>query len=180
MPRMLGIKTTHAMLALAFLSPSLAAAQDLASDPPASACRGFAWSLDRERAWFDQKRLPRRVSGARLRKIDRAVALDLQPTSKAKFFLPPERRPKARSFSGDVTFFGVPKPGQYQVTLSEPASIDVFENGARLKPVAATEAKDCAGLAKSLRYDLAPGDLVLVQVTGAVSSTINVAFTETR
>lgn len=118
MPRMLGIKTAHAMLVLAFLSPSLATAQDLASDHQPSACHEFAWSLDQERAWFDQKRLPRRVSGARLRRIDRAVTLDLQPTSQAKFFLPPERKPNVDSFSGDVTFFGVPKPGQYQVTLS--------------------------------------------------------------
>ena len=155
-------------------------AQDLASAPRASACHEFSWSLERERAWFDQKRLPRRVSGARLRKIDRAVTLDLQPTSKATFFLPPQRKPKPDSFSGDIAFFGVPRPGQYQVTLSEPASIDVFENGMRLKPIAATEAKDCKGLAESMRYDLAPGDLVLVQVTGAPSSTINVAFTESR
>ena len=108
------------------------------------------------------------------------VTLDLQPTSKMKFFLPPQRNPKADSFSGDVTFFGVPEPGQYQVTVSEQASIDVFENGARLKPIASTRVRDCAGLAKSMRFDLAPGDLVLVQVTGAPSSTIKVAFTETR
>lgn len=56
----------------------------------------------------------------------------------------------------------------------------MFENGARLKPIAATEASDCAGLAESLRYNLASGDLVLVQVTGALSSAIKVAFAETR
>ena len=66
-------------------------------------------------------------------------------------FLPPATKPRQNSYSGDITFFGVPHPGVYQVTTSRDASIDVFENGMRLKPVASSEAKDCHGVRRSER-----------------------------
>jgi hypothetical protein len=77
-----------------------------------------------------------------------------------------------------MAFFGVPHPGLYQVTISRNAAIDVFENGMRLAPVASSEAKDCQGVRKSERFALAPGDLVLVQVSGVLTSSIKVAFEE--
>lgn len=143
-------------------------------------CGAFAWSIRDERAWFGDTRLPRRDSGARLRKINRAVELDLRPTAKVDFFLPPARKPKDNSFSGEVAFFGVPRPGLYQVTLSRPASIEVFENGFRLRRQATTTSENCPGVSKSARYRLAPGDLVLVQVTGASRDSIKIAFAEAR
>ena len=85
-------------------------------------------------------------------------------------------------FSGAVTFFGVPHPGLYQVTLSQPAEIEVFENGMRLKPLNFARAQNCPGVAQSARFQLAPGDLVLVEIINALQSTIKVAFyqAETR
>jgi len=62
------------------------------------------------------------------------------------------------------------------VTISRNAGIDVFENGMRLKAVAAAEASDCRGVRKSERFALAPGDLVLVQVSGEKAPSIKVAF----
>lgn len=159
-------------------SPGLALAQD---DPEVSvraACDQFSWPIDRERAWFADERLPRRVSGARLRRIDRAVELTLEPSDRIHFFLPPETRAKPHSFSGEVTFFGVPRPGQYQVTLSSAASIEVFENGTRLKPTGQTSAGNCPGVRESVRFDLAPGDLVLVEIMNASTNSIKVAFAQ--
>jgi hypothetical protein len=153
-----------------------ALSRDAPKDSSIQNCEGFGRSLTRERDWFADKGLPRRSSGARLRRIDRAVDLELRPTPKVSFFLPPLRPPKADSYSGEVTFFGVPKPGPYRVTLSEDASIDVFENGARLKPTASARMENCSGVASTARFDLAPGDLVLVEVTGAKHDTIKVAF----
>ena len=139
-------------------------------------CKAFAWPVAQERVWFADKNLRRGASGLRLSRIDRAVELALQPTRTVRFFLPPRSLPPADTYSGDVTFFGVPHPGVYQVTISHDASIDVFENGTRLSPLAVSESKDCDGVRKSERFALAPGDLVLVQVSGATKPSINVAF----
>jgi len=141
-------------------------------------CDAFAWPVSNERAWFADKKLRHSASGVRLTRIDRAVELQLIPTRSIQFFLPPEQVPPPDSYSGEVTFFGVPHPGIYQVTVSRDAWIDVFENGTRLSFVGAAEAKDCGGVRKSTRFELAPGDLVLVQISGASQPSIKVAFEE--
>jgi hypothetical protein len=158
--------------------PNLALAQQAAADASRAACNKFSWSVDNERAWFADKGLARRASGSRLKRIDRAVELSLESSDRAEFFLPPEVRPKPHSFSGAVTFFGVPRAGIYQVTLSAEASIDVFENGVRLKTIGYTSADNCPSIFESARYALAPGALVLVQITNASTNSIKVAFEE--
>jgi len=150
----------------------------IASGTSADGCGAFAWPVSNEREWFADENLRRGASGLRLSRIDRAVELDLQPTRSIQFFLPPRLPPRPDTYSGEVTFFGVPHPGVYQVSISRDASIDVFENGTRLAPVASTEAKDCDGVRKSARFALAPGDLVLVEVSGAAEPSIKVAFEE--
>ena len=147
-------------------------------DQGSSGCDSFAWPITRERAWFDDAKLARRASGARLSRVDRAVELSLLPTKNVRFFLAPERAPGPDRYGGEVTFFGVPRPATYQVTLSDEAWIDVFENGVRLKPTSSTGAKDCAGVRRSVRFQLAPGDLVLIQLSGARKDSIKVAFAE--
>lgn len=139
-------------------------------------CGAYGWSVQRAEGWFADAKLPQRASGSRLRRIDRAVALDLQPLSHFQFFLPPEMKAQAGSYAGFVTFFGVPKPAVYQVTLSRPGHVDVFENGARIKPIAMKSAPKCADAEVSARYALANGDLVLVQVSDVASTSIKVAF----
>lgn len=179
-----GILAAVLAFAAALCVVDLAAADDVApsdrdsTNQGASGCDSFAWPIARERAWFDDAKLARRASGARLSRIDRAVDLSLRPTSKIRFFMAPEHAPGAHSFSGEVTFFGVPRPATYQVTLSDEAWIDVFENGVRLKPTSATGAKTCAGVRKSVRFRLAPGDLVLIQLSDATKDSIKVAFAE--
>jgi hypothetical protein len=143
-------------------------------------CDKFPRRVAREGAWFANKALARRNSGARLRKIDRAVELSLQPKNRITLFLPPEVEPRDSSYSGEVTFFGVPKPGLYQVTLSDEASVDVFENGVRLKTVDSTISKTCLGVLKSVRFELAPGALVLVEISNAPNNLIKVAFAQAR
>ncbi len=179
-----GISAVAFAFAVALCAADLAAAGDVAPGDQApkaqsdSGCDSFAWPIARERAWFDDAKLARRASGARLSRIDRAVELSLLPTKKIKFFLPPERAPEPDTYSGEVTFFGVPRPATYQVTLSDEAWIEVFENGVRLKSTSATGAPDCAGVRKSVRFALAPGDLVLIQLSGATTDSIKVAFAE--
>lgn len=140
------------------------------------ACAGFAWSVANERAWFARQDLRSGASGIRLSRIDRAVELTLEPSNNAHFFLPPAKAPSPGTFSGGVTFFGVPRPGLYQVTVSRNAAIDVFENGTRIAAAAESNSKDCQGVRRSERFDLSPGGLVLVQISGATQPTIKIAF----
>ena len=140
-------------------------------------CSAIGWSVKNEQGWFADKKLPKRVSGgARLRRIDRAVDLELKPLKKAVFFLPPRTKPKTSTFAGTIAFFGVPRPGVYQVTLSEPADVDVFENGVRIKPMTLVSAPHCPDARVSGRYALQTGDLVLVQISNAASNAIKIAF----
>ena len=142
------------------------------------ACSGLAWPVKRERDWFANPDLQRRESSVRLKRIDRAVDLLLKPAEKVDYFLPPPVALQAGAYSGSVVFFGVPHVGLYQVTLSEIADIDVFENGVRLKALAASQAPDCPDARMSVRFDLATGDLVLVEVINAHKPSIKVAFDE--
>jgi hypothetical protein len=164
-------------IALGLVSgPALVAAHTPHARAGPASCDKMSWSVERERRWFAAKGLSHRASGARLKTIDRAVRLSLEPRKQVELFLPPEIRPKPHTYSGEVTFFGVPALGQYQVTLSDPAAIDVFENGARLRATGFTSEKSCPGVYESMRFELAPGDLVLVQITNAVKKSIQVAF----
>ena len=139
-------------------------------------CAAIGWSVKNEQGWFADKNLPQRVSGTRLRRIDRAVKLALRPLKQVQFFLPPAKAAKGGTYAGEVTFFGVPRPGVYQVTLSQPADVDVFENGARIKPMVLARAPHCPDAPVSGRYALGTGDLVLVQISNAASNSIKVAF----
>jgi hypothetical protein len=165
---------------LAAASPAFAGAAEPVPAKPAVGCRAFAWPVDNERAWFAERDLRRGASGVRLSHIDRAVELTLEPTRDAHFFLPPEKAPQPDSYSGAVTFRGVPHTGLYQVTVSRNADIEVFENGMRIAAAAVSVARDCDGIRRSERFVLAPGDLVLVQVSGAARPSIKVAFEEAR
>ena len=176
-------RASAALAAIGIIGGGLqaAVAADASSDKPAIAarpegCGAFSWPVAREQAWFGDDHLARRASGARLARIDRAVQLSLAPTAHARFFLAPQRAADRSGYGGVAVFLGVPKPAVYQVTVSEQAAIDVFENGARLKPIASTGAPGCAGVRRSARYRLAPGDLVLVEVSGAADPSIKLAF----
>jgi hypothetical protein len=139
-------------------------------------CSGFDWSVGRERDWFADKKLPLRPSGSRLRRIDRAVEVELKPVSQVEFFLPPSKPPAAGTYAGEITFFGVPRPGLYQVSLSAPADVDVFENGARIKPESLVTSADCEGVRVSGHFELGAGDLVLLELTGVAEPKIKAAF----
>ncbi len=66
------------------------------------------------------------------------------------------------------------------MTISRNAEIEVFENGARLAAITSSHATDCRGVRRSERFALAPGDLVLVQISGARKPSIKVAFEQAR
>ncbi len=171
-------RTLLLTLVFAFSVATSASAVERPSHGTGAACDGFSWPVSNERAWFAARNLRHSASGVRLSRIDRAVELTLKPSDKVQFFLPPQKTPRHGSYSGDVTFFGVPRVGLYQVTISRNAEIDVFENGAPLSAVASSQATSCRGVRRSERYALAPGDLILVQISDARRPSIKVAFAQ--
>jgi len=146
-----------------------AAAQDL------SGCEKFAWPLARERAWFAAPSKQSVASGTSLDKVPiAAVTVTLEPASRAKFALPPERAASADKYGGSVSLSAPDRPGLYQVTASEDAWIDVVQDGRFVKSVGSTGQRDCPGLRKSLRFDLRQAPFV-IQVSGVASETITLA-----
>lgn len=71
----------------------------------------------------------------------------------------------------------VDAPGLYQVTLAEAAWVDVVQRGLFLPAAAFTQAKDCPGVQKSVRFDLKPG-AGLLRISRAVGPRITFVLSE--
>jgi hypothetical protein len=100
--------------------------------------------------------------------------MTLSPIAEAALPKPPERRQKPDSHAGFVRA-NVPSAGLYVVTISEYGWIDAIQNDAYLKSNSFGGVTGCAGVRKSVRYDLSAGP-VTIQVSGAAKDTINLAF----
>lgn len=125
-----------------------------------SGCDKFKWPLAHERSLLAN---PAHLSsGADLHDPFAATLLALAPLAAAKLPMPPSRAPKfAESYAGFLRLAAPPKAGIYRVTLSQPAWIDVVQDGKVLKSVAFTGAKDCAGLAKSVKFALSATPFII-------------------
>src|SRR5262245_8420494 len=140
-------------------------------------CEKFAWSLARERAAFAAADKPAIAAGETLPALPSgALVIRLQPGAQATFAMPPERKPRTEQWHGGmVRLPALPKPGIYQITLSEDAWIDVIQNGRYARSVGSTGRSDCPGVRKSVRLDLDASPVVL-QVSGVAPDTIAVTF----
>jgi hypothetical protein len=90
--------------------------------------------------------------------------------------MPPERKPRTEQWHGGmVRLPALPKPGIYQITLSDEAWIDVIQDGRYARSVGSTGRGDCPGVRKSVRLDLGEEPPVL-QVSGVAQDTIAVTI----
>lgn len=133
-------------------------------------CDHFKWSLDRERAWLAAAPEPVAAGGA-VALADKAFAVALRPNAEAGFVAPPERAPKPESFGTVVNLAAVGAPGVYEITLSAEAWLDVVQNGARAKSIDFSGQKDCPGVRKSVKFELAAGTAT-VQISNAETASI--------
>jgi hypothetical protein len=139
-----------------------------------SGCDKFKWSVARERAWFAAGAKPV-AAGADLALADEGYAVALVPNAAAGFVVPPERAPKPGAFGGVLKIASLTKPGVYDITLSDEAWIDVVQNGASVKSSDFSGQKNCPGVRKSVRFDLAAGPAT-VQISNAATASIQVAI----
>ncbi|MDB5619733.1 hypothetical protein [Tardiphaga sp.] len=157
---------THLIVALTLLG----CAPAWAAKP--SGCDKFKWPIERERAALTAPDRPKLASGADI--TAPAITLGLVAPSAANLPTPPERAPKDGSFAGFAALKTAPKPGVYTISLSSAAWVDVVQDGKILKPQAFSDAVDCDGIRKTMKYDLAASPFV-IQISGATDSAISLA-----
>jgi hypothetical protein len=159
---------TLLLMALSWAAPAFAEEQ--------RACDRFDWPLAVERTWFDAVDLPSVETGARLGSLPmRGVALKLQPAAQVHLEVPPSRAPKVENPRSGIASFDILEAGLYQVTISDDGWVDVVQKGAAVQAVTHTGNRDCAGLRKSVRFNLVPG-ATAIQISGASSDTIRIAI----
>jgi len=159
-----------AVLLLVLASPATAA--------DAAACGKFKWPLTTEKSWFAAATdLKAYESGATVGELaEGALTVATNPMAEIAFALRPEGKPKSDKIAGALlTFDKVPKPGRYQVTLSDEAWIDVVQEGAYRPSGEFSGVHGCPGLRKSVRFEFGAGPLTL-QLSSAAASAIKVAI----
>lgn len=158
------------MLAIVALLSALPAA---AQEPVG--CDKFKWPLDRERAMLAAA-VPAPAGGNTGAPLANAYKLALAPADQAGLPLPPTRAPKPDTTAGFVNLAAPPKPGIYRLTLSEAGWVDVFQDGAAVKSSAFSGVIGCAGLRKSVKFNLADKPIV-VELSGATATSISFVIT---
>jgi hypothetical protein len=148
----------------------LAATPALAAD---AVCSKFNWPVDRELSLLRAAR-PDTASGASFAGGP-PLALTLKLATGVALPVASERPSDPAKYAGFISI-SAPKPGDYLVSLSSEAWIDVIQDG---KPVASTAHSgdpNCPDLRKSVRFTLsakpitleisnAPADHILIAVT---------------
>ena len=152
----------------------LLAAPAFAQEPVG--CDKFKWPLDRERTMLANPTVV--ASGSEvLQPLAAAMMLTLVPLADARLPVAPERAPKSPdSYAGFVRVSGVPKAGTYRITLSEAAWIDVIQDGAARKATAHSGATGCDGVRKSVKFELAPGPMI-IELSGTTAHAVVLVMT---
>ena len=162
--------------AVVLLTCCALAAPALAGEPVG--CDKFKWPLDKERAMLTSADTITVASGMKLAlPLPVAVIVDLLPLAAAKLPVAPERAPRqANSFAG---FISVPAPaenGSYKITLSSEGWIDVIQADHFVKSGSHSGAMGCAGIRKSVKFDLAAAPFV-VELSSVPANKVGIAIT---
>ena len=155
------------------LAPAAYAAD--ASDP----CSAFAWPLTTEKALLaNAEHLTVPVAGRLDQGIPIGFRMTLSPDASATFVKPPQKTPSPDGFGGTLTVSAPATAGDYLVTLSSEGWIDVIQNDAAVASTAHSGAKDCPGMRKSVKFPLAANAPLILQISSAPASTIDIAITK--
>jgi hypothetical protein len=141
-----------------------------------SGCDKFKWNIDHERAALTAPDRVKLTSGGELAALpSTGMTIALRPPAEAKLPTPPERAPKEGTFAGFASFRNPPKAGLYTVSLSAGGWVDVMQDGHFRKPKAFSGATDCAGLRKTMKYEISASPLLL-QISGTKEDSISIAI----
>jgi hypothetical protein len=140
-------------------------------------CDKFKWPLEKERATLTGTDMPKVASGSRIGwPLPLATLVTLVPLADAKLPMPPERTPKASdNFAGFIQAPAPAKAATYKITLSSAGWIDVVQDGRRVPSITSTGVTGCAGVRKSVTFDLAATPFT-VQLSGIESDIVGVVI----
>ena len=140
-------------------------------------CDKFKWPLDQERTLLTSGKAIAVVSGSSLKSsLPVAVTVSLVPFADAKLPTAPERAPRLpTSFAGFLQIGAPGHDGTYKISLSSEAWIDVVQGGHLLKSVAFSGATGCAGIRKSVKFDL-KAEPFTIQLSNVATNSIGVAI----
>ena len=140
-------------------------------------CDKFKWPLDKERSLLTSKDAPTLASGTSVKSsLPVAVIVTLVPFTDAKLPATPERAPKLpQSFAGFIQMSAPERDGTYKISLSSEAWIDVVQGGHLLKSVSFSGAMGCAGIRKSVKFDL-KAEPFAIQLSNVPANSIAVAI----
>src|SRR5258705_6339488 len=157
----------------------LGTASALAAEDP-SGCDKFKWPIEGERAALTAPDRARLMSGTELAALPASgMTLALVAPGDAKLPSPPERAPKEGTFAGFASFKGAPKAGLYTISLSADVWVDVVQDGRFLRPKGFSDATDCDGIRKTLKFELSAKPFVL-QISGTKENSISIAILPTE
>jgi hypothetical protein len=165
------------MIRLLLIAAALLIAAPAFAQEPVG-CDKFKWNVDKERALLASPSAAKVASGAQIDKpLASAVTIALVPYTDAKLPMDPERKPKdTTTNAGFVKLAALPKAGDYRITLSEAAWIDVVQDGKYVKSGPFSGVEGCAGIRKTVTFTLSDQPFV-VQLSGVKPAAINIVVT---
>ncbi len=102
-----------------------------------------------------------------------STQLELRAGKDVKLAAATDRKAKPGTSAG-LAALDVPKPGKLDVILSNGTYVDLVRDGRVLKSTSFAMPKDCAGIRKSVTYDVVPGRYI-VQLTDAPARSVKMA-----
>jgi hypothetical protein len=143
----------------------------------ADPCSTFAWPMTTERALLANAVHTQVKDGGF---IERAPPLGfrlaLVQDNETRFALVPQRAPSASGYGASIGIDAPPAEGDYLVTLSSEGWIDLLQNGASVTSTAHSGVMNCPGMRKSVRFHLAAGAPLTLQISSAPAPQIDVAI----
>ena len=137
-----------------------------------SGCDKFKWPIARQQAALASQDKAAVADGGALA-VGTARKVSLAPIEKVHFPQAPERPPAPATYAAVLTLAIPPAAGVYTVSLSAGAWVDVYEDGAALRPLAFSGARDCPNIRKTLKFQLAAKTTV-IQISNAAAPEISI------
>jgi hypothetical protein len=164
----------RAILAIAFVSSFAVPAR---AEGPTD-CTGFAWPVDLELEWMKAAAVTTSggvpMAGVPTGALDLSLSTDVKlPFAQSGHPDEPPQEPHA----GFVMISKIPLPGLYQVSVSGPSWVDVFQNRAVVPEESETVSTRCPVLQKSMRFRLSEGPAT-IQVSDSPDTHIKLTMRE--
>ena len=106
-------------------------------------------------------------------KTGTATDLTLLPADKVELVVKSDRSGKTETSAG-LAALDVERAGKLDVALSTATYVDLIRDGKALKSISFGQPKDCAGVHKSVTFEVVPGRYI-VQLTNATQPEVRMA-----